>query len=406
MKKTLFFIAFIFSIFLPTDVYCCTSAIFSGKCTKDGRPLMWKHRDTGELNNRIEYFNGKKYDFIALVDSPSTLKEAWAGTNSEGFSIMNTASYNLMDDDTPSSEMDQEGVLMFNALGECRTLEDFEKFLDRHKRPIGVEANFGVIDAFGGAAYYEVNNQGWTKLDVNDPKIAPEGYIVYTNHSFTGRFNDGMGYIRYGNARHIVAQKLARNESITPEWIFSDLSRSFYHSLLGIDLIKDEYYSKGNGFFIDQDFIPRNSTSASVVFSGVKKGENPLNTVMWTVLGYPPVSVAVPLFVKAGKNQPAFMVKSGESVNSEMCDMALEVKESVFPIKRGNGEKYFNISLLYNNEGTGYMQIIQSFEDGIFEKAYPFIERNMDKEYDKSEFDNFYNDLFKQIKAAYGTLLR
>ena len=106
---------------------------------------------------------------------------------------------------------------MFNALGECRTLEDFEKFLDRHKRPIGVEANFGVIDAFGGAAYYEVNNQGWTKLDVNDPKIAPEGYIVYTNHSFTGRFNDGMGYIRYGNARHIVAQKLARNERITPE---------------------------------------------------------------------------------------------------------------------------------------------------------------------------------------------
>ena len=404
MKKLLSAILFLFSTLFATSLYCCTSAIFSGKCTKDGRVLMWKHRDTGELNNRIEYFKGERYNFLALVDSPSAGGEAWSGTNSAGFSIMNTASYNLKDDNVPSSKMDKEGVLMFEALGECKTLKDFEEFLDRYKRPMGVEANFGVIDAFGGAAYYEVNNHNWKKLDVNDPKIAPQGYLIYTNHSFTGEMDKGMGYIRYGNARHIVEQRLAKGESITPEWIFSNLSRSFYHSLLGIDLIKDKYYSKGNGFFIDQDFIPRKITSASIVFAGVKSGENPLNTIMWTVLGYPPLSVALPLFVKAGVGQPHFMVKGEEGNNARMCDMVLKVKERVFPVKRGNGEKYFNISLLYNSSGNGYMQIIQNLENKIFEDSSLFIEKNRDREYDKAEFDSFYNSLFKEIERVYDNL--
>lgn len=405
MKRTFIFLTFIFSLLFVSDLYCCTSAIISGKCTKDGRPLMWKHRDTGELNNRIEYFTGKKYDFLALVDSPkSDVPQAWAGTNSAGFCIMNTASYNLKDDNVPSSEMDKEGVLMFKVLGECKTLEDFERFLDRHHRPIGVEANFGVIDAFGGAAYYEVNNDSWKKLDVNDPKTAPQGYIVYTNHSFTGRFNQGMGYIRYANAKHIIEHHLAENRSITPEWIFSDLSRSFYHSLLNIDLVEDSELVKGSGFFIDQDFIPRKSTSASIVFAGVKEGENPLNTVMWTILGYPPVSAAVPLFVKAAENQPSFMVKGDESDNALMCDMTLKIKERVFPVKRGNGEKYFNFSLLYNSLGTGYMQVIQSLEKRIFDKSAPFIEKVRDKEYNSAAFESFYNDLFTEIEAVYSSL--
>ena len=186
MKKL--FLAFLaICALMSSDIMACTSAIFTGKATPDGRPLMWKHRDTGEPNNRIQYFKGEKYSFYALINSPDFFNnEAWTGTNEVGFSIMNTASYNLKDDDVPSKMMDKEGVVMYKALATCRTLADFEKMLDKYKRPMGVEANFGVIDAEGGAAYYEVNNDSWTKVDVNDPKIAPQGYLVYTNHSNTG----------------------------------------------------------------------------------------------------------------------------------------------------------------------------------------------------------------------------
>ena len=54
MRKIIALIG-IFTILFATDVYCCTSAIITGKATPDGRPLMWKHRDTGEDNNRVDY---------------------------------------------------------------------------------------------------------------------------------------------------------------------------------------------------------------------------------------------------------------------------------------------------------------------------------------------------------------
>ena len=370
MKK--FLIAtFAIVAMLSTDIIACTSAIFTGKCTPDGRPLMWKHRDTGEPNNRVQYFKGEKYTFYALINSPDFFNnEAWTGTNEVGFSIMNTASYNLKDDDVPSKMMDKEGVVMYKALATCRTLKDFEKMLDKYPRPMGVEANFGVIDAEGGAAYYEVNNDSWIKVDVNDPKIAPQGYMVYTNHSNTGRLNEGMGYVRYTNADKIVKEQIARNGNITAQWIMQNLSRTFYHSVLGIDLNKDkELVDKCNGWFMDQDFIPRKSSTCSIVVEGVKKGENPQNTVMWTILGYPPVGVAVPLMVANGDKVPAFMTAEGTG-NAKMCDWVLEKKKEIFPITRGNGNKYLNYYAIEK-----YMKPAVEVENKVFEQTNPIINK-------------------------------
>ncbi len=366
MKKIEICIVFIAIILIQaTDLMACTSAIITGKMTPDGRPLLWKHRDTGEDNNRIQFFKGKVYDFLGLVNSPDQTGVVWAGTNSAGFSIINTASYNLKDDEV--KEMDMEGVLMFDALSECKNLEDFEKFLNNRKRPLRVEANFGVIDAEGGAAYYEVNNHKFVKVDANDPKIAPEGYLIYTNFSYTGRKDEGMGYIRYKNATDIISKR-SPFADITPQWIFNNLSRSFYHSMQGIDLLKPEFSpERASGWVVDQDFIPRKSSTASVVFHGVKRGENPEMTTMWTVLGYPPAGIAVPLWVKGGENQPSVMVKSSQSNNAFACDKALYLKYKTFSLKRGNGGKYMNFNLLYNSTNGGYMKDIQKGERVIFD---------------------------------------
>jgi len=393
MKK-LFVAALVLALTLSVDVFACTSAIITGKATPNGRPLLWKHRDTGELNNKVKYYKGEKYSFYALINSPDALKnEAWTGTNEVGFSIMNTASYNLKNDDVPSSQMDREGEVMFKALATCRTLKDFEKLLDKYKRPMGVEANFGVIDAEGGAAYYEVNNDSWTKIDVNDPKIAPQGYLVYTNHSNTGRLDDGMGYVRYTTADKIVKEHIGRNGDITAKWIMQNLSRTFYHSVLGIDLNKDkELVEKCNGWFMDQDFIPRKSSSCSIVVEGVKKGENPANTVMWTILGYPPIGIAVPLMVANGEDIPAFMTADGTE-NAPMCDWVLENKKEIFPIKRGNGNKYLNYYAIEK-----YMVPAVKFETMVFEMATPIIEKIRESKASAADLKSVYTIVEKAIK--------
>ena len=369
--KTRFFKILVLFLAVSTAVpsFACTSAIFSGKVTPDGRPLLWKHRDTGELNNRMAYYPvsaERKYSFIGLENSRDDEKEIWAGTNSEGFSIMNTASYNLQDKKVDLE--DQEGAVMYKALGCCKNLADFEKMLSKMKKPIGVEANFGVIDAEGGAAYYEVNSDEWRKVDINDPKIAPEGYLVYTNHSYTGRINEGSGYIRYATASSITMKQWIKGDAFTPQWIFNNLSRSYYNALLDLDLKKTPQATP-SGWFPDTDFIPRRSTSASIVVKGVKPGEDPSLTIMWTVLGYPPCGVAVPHFAVAGASQPALMMKGADSEKSEMCNQALARRAKVFSNGRSNAKNYFNFRLAMK-----YIKNLAPVEQANFDAAQKFMD--------------------------------
>ena len=277
---------------------------------------MWKHRDTGAPYNHIAYIDEGGYRFLGLVNSDDPDGAVWTGSNETGFSIMNTASYNLKDDDV--KEMDHEGLLMRQALKVCKTVQDFEHLLDTLPRPLRVEANFGVIDAYGGAAYYETNNKHYYKKDVNDTTLAPEGYLIYTNFSFEGRTDEGLGYIRYDNARKIFKQM--EKEGFTPERIFREASCSFYNSQLDIDLKNPEQSpNKHSGWFVEQDFIPRAESTASIVIQGVKPGMPAEHTIMWAALGYPPVSVALPLWVKMGKDQPSLVQYDTTLQTAPLC---------------------------------------------------------------------------------------
>jgi hypothetical protein len=49
MKKTI--LSVMLACVAVVDAAACTSAIISGSLTADGRPILWKHRDTSDLNN-------------------------------------------------------------------------------------------------------------------------------------------------------------------------------------------------------------------------------------------------------------------------------------------------------------------------------------------------------------------
>lgn len=211
----------------------CTAVIISGKVRPDGKPLMFKHRDTGNLDNTIEYFRGEKYAFLGLVNrdwrtnpvakNTNGRPEVWSGRNTAGFCIINTATYDFKDDDVPASEMDREGLVMYRALEICRTTSDFERMLDTLSRPMGVEANFGVIDAEGGAAWYEVNNHRWVKFDVNEE---PSGYRVVTNFTCSGRKEDRKGVDRYEKAVQILAETKVPVAAWDHDFLINEISLS------------------------------------------------------------------------------------------------------------------------------------------------------------------------------------
>lgn len=323
---------------LADPLSACTSAVVSGKVTPDGRPLLWKNRDTDFMRNHIDYVKGEKYDFIAVVNSDNAyLKEAWMGTNSAGFALMNTQSYNLVDVKDGEERGAANGRIIYRALEVCATVEDFCHFLDTISKPSYIEANLGVIDAKGGAVMFEVDYQTYIMYDANNPKDAPYGYIARTNFSFAGKVNEGAGYVRYMEADQVL-MKASATGSITPRFIFNELSRSFRNRMLDIDLRSGAYNRpQASGWFVDQDFIPRSSTSCSVVVQGVKPDEKAELTTMWTLLGYPPTGVAVPLWVKdADKLLPGMVRFDKECKAAPLSDCSLRLADKVFSYGDGN----------------------------------------------------------------------
>lgn len=132
---------------------------------------------------------------------------------------------------------------------------------------------------------------------------------------------------------------------ITPQGIFNDLSRSFHNGMLDIDLKSGKFNRpQGSGWFVDQDFIPRNSTSCSIVVQGVKPGEKAELTTMWTMLGYPPTGIAVPLWVKdADKFLPSMVCWDKACAAAPLSDWSLRLSNNVFCYNQGMGtNRYLN----------------------------------------------------------------
>jgi hypothetical protein len=393
--------SFVLAALMLNNIWACTSFIISGKATLSGKPLMFKHRDTGELNNRIAQFQGPTYSFIGLVNSPCLDGEVWAGMNEAGFCIMNTASYNIREDSL-KCPMDREGELMYHALGICATLEDFEAWLNSYPQPWGVEANFGVIDAQGGAAYYEMNNHRWIKYDVNEEA---NGYRVVTNFSFAGRYEDYEGWERYQTASAIMQENFSREREFSAIDAINLFSRKYRHEVLGVN------YNQENApkYIVDQDYIPRRITSAVICFQGVNMGSDPKYSVMWSALGYPACAVAIPLLMNSN-SLPAYMVarnpkaKNGEALHSEMCDASLKIKDTwAFPMHISNGKRYVALqTILVDNENKpSLVTCTNNVEAKIQSDFLPLYQQWVEGNMDDKTFYKWYQQSSKNWMKYY-----
>ena len=169
-------------------------------------------------------------------------------------------------------------------------------------------------------------------------KDSPRGYLYRTNFSFAGVEDGGAGYIRYEAAKKLFEEK---GGNFTPGWILDNPARSFYHGLMQQDLKDKKDKELGNGFIISQDYIPRPTTTSSIVFEGVNPGEDPKNLIMWSAIGYAPCSYAIPVWMGAETEIPTCLVSKDKEL-APANDLAMELKGVVFPIKRGSGAKYLN----------------------------------------------------------------
>jgi hypothetical protein len=262
----------------------CTIAVANGSATADGRPLLWKNRDTDDLDQEVRYFDdGSHGGYITIVSTGvDETTTAYVGVNDEGFAIMNANAPDL-NTGSPTSH----GILMKQALKDCGSVADFESLLVATSGNRGhIWANFGVIDCYGDAAIFETNDWAHVKYDA----ASEGGFVVRTNFSFWGGSPPGSRYERAyglissaadsGVLDHVYVVQVASKDIGGPpsmpcgEWPTTDPAISRYR------------------------------TRSAAVVHGVLPSEDPRLSTFWCTLGEPSCGVNVPLWSCAGTPPP------------------------------------------------------------------------------------------------------
>lgn len=404
IKRVALSLVLVWSVLMAADA--CTTAVISGKYTKSGKPILWKLRDTERFYNEIKYFKGEKYKYMALVNSDKTVDtDVWGGYNETGFAIMNSASFNT-NLDNPTDFKDQEGVIMKKALEECATLADFEKMLNSLPKPMGLNANFGVIDANGGAAYYETDNNGFIKFDANDPVVAPHGYIIRTNYSFTGKKDIGYGFIRFETASELFAEADAKGEINVPT-ILNDFSRSLKHSLMDVDYsLNIPANSKPACFVNTGDFITRHGSASNIVIEGVNNPKNADQTVMWTNLAFPMTSVSIPVWMNSKGHLPK-VLKAEKDGKAPLAKYGMRLKKACYSVERSAGYKYMDLAAYANKSDGGIRKFIADTEKPVVLKADEMSAQWESKgKLDSKQLVDYYNWLDSYIVDEYEKYLK
>lgn len=275
--------------------------------------MLWKNRDTRQTShNELAVLPDGDLFAIGLINAGSEVS-IWMGMNEAGFCIENSLSPDLKDEFyAEGGERLGNGQFMKLALQTCANLDDFRDLLRRtNERGRSTLANFGVIDADGGASLFETGPTTFTEFDANDPTLAPRGYIIRSNFATTAHglhragesvnpdiaaVNQIYSADRYCRARELFSAAPAAG--IDARYVLRHLARDLADS--------DGNPIPGSVNAIEGSLpksidttatISRTTTVSAAVLQGVRPGEPASLTAMWTMLGDPKFSIAVPCWI-------------------------------------------------------------------------------------------------------------
>ena len=398
MKKIITFFTLLLTLQLA---YPCTTAIVSGKYTVDGRPLMLKNRDRSDSDNVLVTSKEGKYTYTAVVPlSDKANRAVMYGQNEAGLVVMNSTSYNLeQKTDNPL----KKGNIMRWALERCATVDDFEAMIAELKY-FDYGSNYGVMDAQGHAAYFECGHLGYKKYDVDDPAVAPHGYLVRSNFGHSGDIKEGKGFARYNKAVEILEQAY-QQKNISWRTLIN-MTRCLQHGMTGVDLYDQMPDNEASELIVNFiDYIPRYSTMSAYVAQGVKPGEDPSLTIGWTCIALPLTTTVIPIWHTASNILPQCMQRNAEG-QSTLVNWSNILKSYIWPWPYADGQNYIQLSHLINKQNTGLLQQTLEIEKDIVKRAEELIKKFRSKnKIDEQKLQQYYQWTDSYIAKHYPRLI-
>lgn len=338
----------------------CTIGVASGKVTEDGRPLIWKSRDNSSApNNELVYNTSFDIPFLEIVTAGNTY--AWMGVNKSGFAILNS----LAEDLTRESDGFSNGSLMREALGICSTAAEFDALLEStNSTGRQTRGNFAVIDKNGNALLYEIGGTQFWKYDANDSLQNSEGYIVRTNFALNGDGSNGSGYERFNRTSDLI-NSFAEGDSLSYKSILRYQMRDFSDfdsDPVNVPFADTWIDGRPYGYIYTGKSICRSSTVSATVIQGIMSGESEKLTTIWTILGQPAATIAVPYWPVG--TTPNY---TNGNLTAPLCDISLQIREQLFDYTE-NGN-YIDSYKLLDGEGGGLWTETFPVEDDIISNA-------------------------------------
>lgn len=349
---------------VPAAAEGCTAAVVPAPAAADSRPVLWKNRDTGSLSNKLVFVAETPYSYLGLANADAASgRGVFAGLNAAGFAIINTVAYNLP---AARGEMeDLEGFIMADALRTCRTVADFQAYLEVNRGPdLGALANFAVIDGEGGAAVFEVHNRGFVRLSLD-----PDKATVVTNFARSGGPGEGQGYLRFERATALFGT--LPPGPVDFRAVLARFTRDVGHVLLRHPSLAElRALPAGVPAWVStRDCIDRPDTASAVVVVGRRVGEAGSVATLWVIPGEPLTAVAVPVWVEAGAS-PAALWQGEEA---PLWRESLRIKRFLRPAEEGHKRDYADLARLDNAAGTGYLPGLLLAEQEILARTAQFL---------------------------------
>lgn len=346
----------------------CTTALVPGWATPSGRTLLWKSRDVSNWHQEYSFYDTEPYSFIGL-NYPEQLNEfeCYGGINEVGFSIENSNALNFSD----SSGYDDDGIIMYHALQTCETVEDFLAYMDTTARQGRTRpSNYGVFDAFGGAGMLEASKYENFWFDASTPEQCPDGYEVRSNFAYNGSASH-TGQHRHDRAVELIEEAIALG-TIDAQLLFDTVARDIINEEINpYPLPYAGYYVHSvtrdtlDGGVRTHTAINREITASAFVAQAVQNGEDPLLSVMWSMVGEPIMTPAIPLWI-GSYSVPENML--GVSYDPGPVNTRLrELFNYLYYPYPDPEDDIIDTYKLVDGNGTGVLDLIRELEDSYYD---------------------------------------
>ncbi len=349
---TLLRILLLFAVILSGSAIACTIGVIAGEVTTDGRPMLWKNRDVHNRDQEYRFFDEEPYSFVSNTYNGETHR-AWAGANQVGFAIINSDVYNLGSNGYTGHD---DGEIMKWALQHCETVDDFQAFLDStdivRRRSCH---NYACIDAYGGAAMFEVARASYVRLDAVDEG----GYVIRANYAMSGDMGGRLaGLSRYEQAQSVIDRRADIDIHFVIDSLASNVGTMWFSPYpLPYD---NPESSMPRGYINTYSSINREQTSSASVIVGRRPGESTIAyPVLWGFFGQPILGMPFPLWPCAEGVHPSV----DGSTRSILCHQAMLFTDTAYDLPSGDYLNTYTVSQYHSYFGEARTQVFETAED-------------------------------------------